>query len=94
MRNSLVTALVSCADTPSRPVARRFLRGLSCDELQFIAEFYGACILEEPAGYGALAERIAAFETTRGDALRVADLEHKAILLIEYLRSLGRAIAA
>ena len=47
MRKVLVGALASCADTPSRANARRFLRGLSSDELQFIAEFLGACILEE-----------------------------------------------
>jgi hypothetical protein len=70
------------------------LRGLSCDELQFIAEFYGACILEAPATYTALAERIAAFESGHGNALRMADLEHKSILLVEYLRSLGQAVAA
>lgn len=94
MRNCLVTALVSCADTPLKPVARRFLRGLSFDELQFIAEYYGACILEAPAADGSLARRIAALETARGSALRIADVEHKIILLLEYLRSLGQAVAA
>src|SRR5262252_9551139 len=48
LRNSLVTALVSCADTPLKAKARRFLQGLSADELQFIAEFLGACMLEAP----------------------------------------------
>ena len=90
MRNTLVAALVSCADTPLRPEARRFLRGLSADELQFIAEYYGACILEEPhAGCpcdrAQLALRIAAFQRARGAATRAADQDHKMILLLEYL---------
>ena len=41
MRNALVTALTSCADRPTKNKARRFLSGLSFDELQFIAEFLG-----------------------------------------------------
>jgi len=46
VQKTLVAALVSCADRPLKPKARRFLTGLSFDELQFIAEFLGACILE------------------------------------------------
>jgi hypothetical protein len=70
------------------------LRGLSFDELQFIAEYYGACILEEPVAWDSLAQRIAAIEIARGNASRIADMEHKFILLLEYLRSLGQAVAA
>ena len=98
MRNSLVTALVSCADTPLRLEARRFLRGLSSDELQFIAEYFGACILDEPlanAGNRAeMAARIADFRRARGDAMRDADMDHKMILLLEYLCSVRIPIAA
>ena len=39
MRSTLVVALVSCVDGEFRNKARRFLAGLSCDELQFIAEY-------------------------------------------------------
>ena len=46
MRSSLVAALVSCVDRPVKSRARRFLLGLSSDELQFIAGFLGCCILE------------------------------------------------
>ena len=49
MRNSLVAALVACADQPLKAKARRFLAGLSSDELQFIAEFLGSSILESQA---------------------------------------------
>jgi len=45
-RNTLIVALVACSDETVKPRARQFLLGLSCDELQFIAEFLGACILE------------------------------------------------
>ena len=88
----MVTALVSCADTPLKTEARRFLLGLSSDELQFIAEFYGACILEEPAACvrnrAELAEWIADFQA-RGATSRVADQDHKMILLLEYLCRAG-----
>src|SRR5882724_9030503 len=48
-RNTLVAALVACSDGTVKTRARRFLLGLSCDELQFIAEFLGSCILESSA---------------------------------------------
>ena len=91
MRNALVAALVSCADRPLKPKARRFLVGLSFDELQFIAEFLGACILESTekgrCSRSELAERIAQFQRGR---LRCSpgcseDQDHKMILLLEYL---------
>ena len=95
MRNTLVTALVSCADTPLKAKARRFLRGLSCDELQFIAEFIGARILEAPAvcarTRAELAGQIASFERVGlgGPQARRADQEHKMIVLLEYLCRAG-----
>ena len=100
MRNSLVAALVACADQPLKSEARRFLDGLSSDELQFIAEFLGSCMLESQvrcAGNRAeLAERIARFQPRRPDRaqnpgaqnlgwMRSTDQEHKMILLLEYL---------
>ena len=91
MRNALVAALVSSADRPLKPNARRFLVGLSFDELQFIAEFLGACILESTekgrCSRAELAERIAEFQRGRlGCAPGCsADQDHKMILLLEYL---------
>ena len=91
MRNTLVAALVDCADRPRKPRARRFLLGLSGDELQFIAEFFGACILESSGGSGQsraeLAAWIGQFQQTRSGCrgLLSADREHKTILLLEYL---------
>ena len=91
MRNALVAALVSSADRPLKPEARRFLVGLSFDELQFIAEFLGACILESTeegrCSRSELAEGIAQFQRGR---LRCPpgcseDQDHKMILLLEFL---------
>src|ERR1039458_1581108 len=91
VRNSLVAALVACADQPLRPQARRFLAGLSSDELQFIAEFLGSCVLESQVhcarNRAELAERIARFQQMRPDRARMRspDQELKMILLLEYL---------
>ena len=73
MRTALVTALVACAHESRRLWARRFLTGLSADEMQFIAEFLGASILEpSPVDVPVrrpsrceLAERIEEFQWTR-----------------------------
>jgi hypothetical protein len=74
------------------------LRGLSADELQFIAEYYGACILERPVGCrgnrGELAARIAAFQRARSSVTPRADIDHKMILLLEYLCSVGQSVSA
>ncbi len=91
MRNTLVAALVACADQPLKSEARRFLAGLSSDELQFIAEFLGSCVLESQVrcarNRAELAERIARFQRSRADRARMhtTDQELKMILLLEYL---------
>ena len=91
MRDSLVAALVACADQPLKSEARRFLAGLSSDELQFIAEFLGSCVLESQVRYACnraeLAERIARFHQVRADRAQrcSTDQAHKMILLLEYL---------
>jgi hypothetical protein len=79
VRRSLITALADCAANPSRSRAYRFLVGLSSDELQFIAEFLGGCILES----GECTHR-------RGCAqCRSEDQELKLIVLREYLSRSG-----
>ena len=96
MRSTLVVALVSCVDGEFRSKARRFLAGLSSDELQFIAEYLGACILDSSDEYwrsrAELARSIARFQQARATQARVRseDLEHKMILLVEYLCRSGR----
>jgi hypothetical protein len=77
VRNSLVTALVACADRPMKSKARRFLAGLSSDELQFIAGFLGSYILESQA-------RCGCDRAIRAHKLS-PDQELKMILLLEYL---------
>jgi hypothetical protein len=93
VRSALVAALVSCADSPHQSQARRFVQGLSSDELQFIAEFLGACVLDS-AGKPCIsrhqwAERITRYQQVSSGrhTSRSADQEHKMILLLEYLSS-------
>ena len=91
MRRALVAALAACADHSLRPELHRFLRGLSRDELQFIADFLGACILESAGkarcSRSQLAMRIAEYQAARRECSRCRseDQEHKMILLLEYL---------
>ena len=96
MRSALVAALVSCADNPHKSQARRFVEGLSADELQFIAEFLGACVLDSSgkpcASRAQWAERITRYQQAL-DGCRSADREHKMILLLEYLCRTGDPIS-
>jgi len=90
LRTALISAISACAEQRFQRKARKFLLGLSTDELQYIAEFLGACVLES-LGRSALsrrelAEGIAQFEQIRREsAERFNDREHKMILLLEYL---------
>jgi len=90
VRTALISAITVCAERRFQKKARKFLLGLSTDELQYIAGFLGACVLES-AGNSALsrrdlAEAIAEFEQIRGaSGASLADPEHKMILLLEYL---------
>jgi hypothetical protein len=89
-------------NSQKRPT-RRFLQGLAIDELQYIAEFLGACILESSGrcrgSRAQLAEAIKQFEHSRRSALLsvshgascLQDQEHKMILLLEYLCRTGTA---
>lgn len=94
MRFELVRALCSCVGDRSRGKARRFLQGLSVDELEYIAEFLGSCLLETDQHLGStrgqLAEDVARFERCRRAAaphkkVPLQDEDHKMILLLEYL---------
>jgi hypothetical protein len=91
VRRALLNALASCADRALRTKTRRFLVGLSRDELQFLAEFLGAAILEyecqRPGSRAELAERVAEFERARRtcETAPEADRDHKMILLLEFL---------
>ena len=79
MRSTLVAALVACADSPWKAKARRFLCGLSSDELQYIAGFLGGCILQSAGEKPA----------KRASANHSEDRELKMILVQEYLCRAG-----
>lgn len=96
MRDALEAALIACAKSrPSRWRTRRFLTGLSSDELQFIAGYLGACVPGFPAGWrrypsgqpqwNAPARRA----DTGMAASQSRDREHKMILLVEFLGRSG-----
>ena len=89
MRESLLSALELWADPNQRPKTHQLLSGLSCDELQYIADFLGAALLEPMArgeSRGQLAELVAVYQRARGCAdWRSHDQDCKAILLLEYL---------
>ena len=86
MRSVLVAALASCTTRRSKSQTRRFLGGLSRDELQFIADYVGASILESaadgPCSRPEIAGRLVEFQRIRGSH---PDLDHKTILLMEFL---------
>jgi hypothetical protein len=88
VRSTLVAALVTCVDSLHRSQARRFAEGLSSDELQFIAEFLGASILESSGGAcvsrAQWAERITRYQQALAGC-HSRDREHKMILLLEFL---------
>jgi len=69
-----------------RRKARQFLLGLSTDELQYIAEFMGCCILESenPGRWTRvqMTEGIQRFDERRRPA---SDRQHKMLLLLEFL---------
>ncbi len=89
LRSTLMSALAARAERSARAQTRRFLRGLSADELQFIAAFLGSCILESAP----VAEGLARFQRER-QGCRSEDRELKMIVLQEYLCCSGMRQAA
>ena len=105
-RVTLVRALSAVAMGNRRISARRFLQGLSNDELRYIASYLGACLLESALQSRSvtrcqLAREIEHYECCRqihlgecagfgvGPADFAGDVEHKMILLLEFLSSCG-----
>ena len=82
-RNALIVALVACSHETVKPRARQFLLGLSCDELQFIAEFLGACILESSDDIARAADAVHSHQS------RVPRHEDKIPILREFLGRCG-----
>ena len=95
MRSALVTALLACSNhtLTKKTKARRFLEGLSSDELQFIAEYLGSRILETTAPVDLSSGRASTEFKNHCSCSSIPDREHKMILLVEYLRRSGNASA-
>ena len=92
MQCDFVAALVSCVEGPFQSTVRRFLTGLSSDELQFLAAFMGASILEaseSPCSRALLADRITEMQKKSNTARPTPDRDHKMILLFEFLGRSG-----
>jgi hypothetical protein len=96
LRTALISALAACAHEPFQQNACKFLQGLSRDELEYIAEFIGACVLESsgdppPRVPWHRASGIAHFDWYRWRSAKprpargLSDREHKMIVLHEYL---------
>ena len=87
MKTILVRSLCSMVSAQQRRKARQFLLGLSTDELQYIAEFLGSCILESEQPYlwtrAQLTREIQRFD--KGQKHSLSDRQHKMILLHEFL---------
>ena len=100
-RASLVEALSVVALMDRRVRARRFLEGLSTEELRYIASYIGACMLESAFVSETLSREQMACEILQYEYCRrasfgccnAADVEHKMILLLEYLSSCRCAAA-
>ena len=87
MKSILVKSLCAVVSDRQRRKARQFLLGLSTDELQYIAEFLGSCILDCEEPYNCtrtqLNHGIQRFD--RSQKRSVGDRQHKMILLLEFL---------
>ena len=90
-RSSLVDALVGAAHSTRRRLVLDFLDGLSQDELQCLAEFQGACLLEYEYGVGFNAYRLMADFFDPSVSLRwqnSTDRAHKTFVVLAWLDKL------
>ena len=87
MKSILVKSLCSMVPCEQKRKARQFLLGLSTDELQYIAEFFGSCVLEAEKPYRwtrlELSQNIQRFDRCQKSS--ISDRQHKMILLLEFL---------
>jgi hypothetical protein len=95
-RASLVAALVSVTETDRRLETRRFLEGLSSDELLYIVDYLGARVLDPDLAPGnsryLAAQQILRYQQVcrREEPVR----SHKMILLLEFLKRTELGVAA
>ena len=87
MKTILVKSLCAVVSDPQRRKARQFLLGLSTDELQYIAEFLGSCILEseQPGRWNRTQLTICIQRFDQSQKTTFSDRQHKMILLLEFL---------
>jgi hypothetical protein len=94
-RTALERALIDYVPRDREAFARAFLSGLSVDELMFLAEFLGSCILITSAikmdTWDAVCHRAQAFhrELERRPDNQRQDTDHKLILLSEFAACCG-----
>jgi hypothetical protein len=85
-RHTMILALSAWAGDGVGTRARRFLSGLSSDELQFLAEFVGACILESADDVETAAAMVQWRHCRMVErSLQHRDHEHKILVLREFL---------
>ena len=96
MKNILVKSLGSMVPCEQKRKARQFLLGLSTDELQYLAEFFGSCVLEAEKPYRwtrlELSQNIQRFDRCQKNS--ISDRQHKMILLLEFLSRCSGAVAS
>jgi hypothetical protein len=95
-RSSLVGALLRNAIPVHRPQVLDFLRGLSRDELECLAEFQGACVLEAEFSVACHPYRLMAdfFDPYGSERWNIPDdRAHKIFIVLEYLDHLCRSMS-
>ena len=95
-RSSLVGALLRTAIPVNRHVVLNFLEGLSRDELECLAEFQGACVLEEEFSVACQPYRLMAdfFDPSVCERWgNPDDRAHKMFVVLAYLDQLQRSIS-
>jgi hypothetical protein len=95
-RSFLVGALLQTAIPVNRHFILDFLQGLSRDELQCLAEFQGACVLEEEFSVTRHPYRLMAdfFNPSVGDRWgNPDDRAHKMFVVLAYLDHLRQSIS-
>lgn len=95
-RSSLVGALLRTAIPVNRHMVFNFLQGLSRDELECLAEFQGACLLEEEFSVACHPYRLMAdfFDPVVSERWRNADdRAHKMFIVLAYLDHLQTSLS-
>ncbi len=96
-RSSLVGALLRDAIPVNRPAVSDFLQGLSLDELECLAEFQGACVIEAEYSETCHSYRLMSdfFDPEVCERWRQPDARaHKTFVVLAWLDHLGSPVPA